>query len=210
MYVIQKEQNVRKYILTLLRRSIFNNILTKFNDYYLLKLWNAFSPDSQSNIKCCLQSPAVLVGRRMGKPTNYQETPSATAEPDTQRDRGRDLPPLTSTAYKHGRPWVPQKQVLRKTWVCRWFMKEVSSRASLQGSKGSNIRKHTKPSKAQFQVKSWPRPNPTGVLACKLHWQVCAALKRESSHYSCSSVTGCWFPGKALNSGVCFRSIWMT
>lgn len=36
--------------------------------------------------------------------TDYQETPSATAEPDTQRDRGRDLLPLTSTAYKHERP----------------------------------------------------------------------------------------------------------
>ena len=53
------------------------------------------------------------------------------------------------------------------------------SRANLQGSKGSNIRKHKKPSK------KW---SPglglilQGVLACKLHWQVCAALKQESSH----------------------------
>lgn len=168
-----------------------------------------FSPDSQMKYQMLFAVTCSFAGR--GWNHNYQDS-SATAESwHSERQRSWSAF-LTSTAYKHGRPWIPKKAGPMENMTVQVIYEGSVLKGKPTREQGKQYKKSIQSqARAQFQVKSWPRPNPTGVLACKLHWQVCAALKlRESSIFLLLSH---WrgSQGEALNSGVLLsRSIWMT
>lgn len=98
------------------------------------------------------------------------QTPLTTAKFNTFREtviKFRD-PDITCLQTCNVFSEVPKKQTLRKWWVYNWFTKEAFS-GEMTRSTGSKIRKKSKPSKVQFQVRLWLSLIPQGVSECKLY-----------------------------------------